>query len=565
MTAPQEPSVIKFFCPCGQRVSVPASLAGKSGTCPKCNAALKVPPASQGLQPPAARGPATSRTPTRPLQTDPAPAETCSRETEEMPVAAIPFVCPRCGHQGQVSPSFDGKAARCTCGNLVQVPSRPAEGLASGVPSVPRSGLDRRNGPERRRMQVPIAHDERRRGTERRTDIDRRGAQRASPCMGRASEPDRRDGVHRQTNPLSMPIRRGAGHPRVIVLGILMLCVLAGVTWVVYRNSGQRRKGTSDSPAQPASRPDSRSEIQTAEWTPHASPQVPVTVLEVSLGVERPASAHMDSFVVVRVIDSLREPPPNPREVSDLYDRLRTAGAESLKTSESARLAATQLRRHPNGAGGEVAQWISAVMHLAAVRGCAQGKVVEDRLAYPADYATTLDETAEALANQARTFSAAAEALDCLAQARTPMEERLSQWVEWYAPIARYEHVEMKEMQKLFEECRDLFERVVGGMPRARTTASPDEGPESTTKAGEFAMLPGSVERVSIPPGRYLVQALVHLGEAQWTTRRSMGISWGVTAPEVCYHWLVSTQVREGESARVTLDASNALEVWRFK
>jgi membrane associated rhomboid family serine protease len=46
-TAPQtnRPTAesIRFVCPCGKRVKVPAAFAGKSGRCPKCGSPLKIP------------------------------------------------------------------------------------------------------------------------------------------------------------------------------------------------------------------------------------------------------------------------------------------------------------------------------------------------------------------------------------------------------------------------------------------------------------------------------------------------------------------------------------------
>jgi len=40
------PAVIRFFCACGQRVSAPATHAGKGGACPKCRARITIPAVS---------------------------------------------------------------------------------------------------------------------------------------------------------------------------------------------------------------------------------------------------------------------------------------------------------------------------------------------------------------------------------------------------------------------------------------------------------------------------------------------------------------------------------------
>lgn len=177
------PDVIKFHCPCGQKVSVPAALAGKSGTCPACKQRLQIPAAS-AVPPP--QPPAKSRTPTRPVQVpeDPPVAATAvpsvdehaSSETQDLPRPAIPFECLRCGHKGLAAPSFAGKTARCKCGNVIEIatPAATAAPMISWEPAEQRSELDRRVVEDRRRAALPVSHPERRSGSNRRSGRDRR-------------------------------------------------------------------------------------------------------------------------------------------------------------------------------------------------------------------------------------------------------------------------------------------------------------------------------------------------------------------------------------------------------
>lgn len=60
------PAVIRFFCACGQRVSAPATHAGKSGGCPKCRAKVVIPAQSA----PKADPPAPPEATTSPLDAD---------------------------------------------------------------------------------------------------------------------------------------------------------------------------------------------------------------------------------------------------------------------------------------------------------------------------------------------------------------------------------------------------------------------------------------------------------------------------------------------------------------
>lgn len=119
---------IKLKCNCGQVLNVPDSLAGKTGKCPKCQAALRIPAASAT---PTAAATASSAKPTaaKPAQAKPT-AKPAPAKPAAAPVAAPAMddlydeigltkktgpVCPKCGG------AIQRNAALCThCGFNLQ-------------------------------------------------------------------------------------------------------------------------------------------------------------------------------------------------------------------------------------------------------------------------------------------------------------------------------------------------------------------------------------------------------------------------------------------------------------
>lgn len=128
---------IKLKCNCGQVLNVPDSLAGKTGKCPKCQAALRIPaaaatataqPATQAVAKPAAAKPTAAK----PASAKPVAAKSAQPVAKQAPVAAASSgmddlldeigltkktgpVCPKCGG------SIQRNAALCThCGYNLQ-------------------------------------------------------------------------------------------------------------------------------------------------------------------------------------------------------------------------------------------------------------------------------------------------------------------------------------------------------------------------------------------------------------------------------------------------------------
>lgn len=104
---------IKVTCSCGQALNVPDNLAGKTGKCPKCQSALKIPAANPT---PANKGPAPSAKPAapgaKPVATAPAAVAAQDSVFDEIGLTKKTGpMCPKCG--GAVKPN----TALCTsCG-----------------------------------------------------------------------------------------------------------------------------------------------------------------------------------------------------------------------------------------------------------------------------------------------------------------------------------------------------------------------------------------------------------------------------------------------------------------
>ncbi|MHC4478955.1 MAG: rhomboid family intramembrane serine protease [Planctomycetota bacterium] len=94
---------IRLVCACGKRIKAPASDAGKTGRCPKCNAELKIPDIAKAQ-------PKKTSAPT------PKPADDLIR-----------FTC-SCGKRVKVPVTFAGKTGRCPkCSTPLKIPEKPLE------------------------------------------------------------------------------------------------------------------------------------------------------------------------------------------------------------------------------------------------------------------------------------------------------------------------------------------------------------------------------------------------------------------------------------------------------
>ncbi len=98
---------ISFSCPqCAARHQVQDDMAGTKARC-KCGATLAIP--------------------SRPAPAATAPAPSGGSST-------IPVRCPGCGNQHQASAALAGKAAKCSCGAVLQIPA--ANAVAGGAGSI---------------------------------------------------------------------------------------------------------------------------------------------------------------------------------------------------------------------------------------------------------------------------------------------------------------------------------------------------------------------------------------------------------------------------------------------
>lgn len=74
--------MITFLCSCGARLQVPDTAAGKKSRCPKCQAAVRVPPGPSKIL----AGETEEDAPTRPLPVVPPPED--DEDTRPLPPAA---------------------------------------------------------------------------------------------------------------------------------------------------------------------------------------------------------------------------------------------------------------------------------------------------------------------------------------------------------------------------------------------------------------------------------------------------------------------------------------------
>lgn len=85
----------------------------------------------------------------------------------------VRYTCPQCHDTGTVPDEMAGKEAKCSCGQVLTVPSLGAEPVDASALPVHRTGLDRRVG-DRRKSEDGLPAVDRREVVDRRYENDRR-------------------------------------------------------------------------------------------------------------------------------------------------------------------------------------------------------------------------------------------------------------------------------------------------------------------------------------------------------------------------------------------------------
>jgi DNA-directed RNA polymerase subunit RPC12/RpoP len=114
--APAAPDIVRFTCPCGAALKIPADRVGGHGICPKCKRRLQLGRPSSTRVRPRELGAEDEHSGKTFLMEAPFRIEDHFKEIAAPPAARLPFRCP-CGRKLATSASNADKKARCPhCG-----------------------------------------------------------------------------------------------------------------------------------------------------------------------------------------------------------------------------------------------------------------------------------------------------------------------------------------------------------------------------------------------------------------------------------------------------------------